>query len=449
MAKEKAKFASKIGLVAATVGSAVGLGNIWRFPAEAQSNGGAAFLLIYILCVLILGIPVMVAEFSLGRAGGSDAVGVFKNLGAKKIWWFFGFLSIIASYAILCFYMVVTGWTFEYFWQSITGYLYEPVSSLPDSNMSMSPETWQFTARMKEFLHEGISPLVNTYVVIAINFLVLIVGVQKGIERLSNFLMPLLFSILVAFCVVSLTLPGASEGLVYFLKPDFSVISAKSFVSALGQAFFSLSLGMGILVTYASYYRSDTKLVKTALTVSMLDMLVSVMMGIIIFPAVTSFGLTDESLAGATLVFVTLPEVFAQLPGTQLWSILFFLLLFVAALTSTISISEVSIAFLSDRFGLSRVKSCSLVLLPLFLFSSLCSESSALFDTLDYVATNLLLPIVAIGICVYVGWYAPRNLLQHQLTNNGTLHSQVLPVVRFVIRYVAPLLIIAVLAGAF
>ena len=449
MSKEKAKFASKIGLVAATVGSAVGLGNVWRFPAEAQANGGAAFLLVYILCVFLLGIPVMIAEFSLGRAGGSDAVGSFKNLGAKRGWWTVGALSVLASYAILCFYMVVTGWTFEYLVQSVTGYLYEPVNVAKPLGSTLSDSAWQFTTRMNEFLDGGSNSLINTYIVLCINLVVLIVGVQKGIERLSNILMPLLFAILLAFCAVALTMPEAKEGLIYFFKPDFSAITPTTCLNALGQAFFSLSLGMGILVTYSSYYSSSTKLAKTAVTVSMLDLLVAVMMGMIIFPCVMSFGLDNESIAGTSLVFVTLPEVFAQLPATQLWSILFFVLLFVAALTSTISIAEVSVAFLADRFKLSRVVSCCLVILPLFLFSTLCSKSSTLFNLLDNVASNIMLPIVSIGICVYVGWFAPKDLLQRQLTNDGNLHSRVLPLVKFVIKYVAPLLISAVLISYF
>lgn len=449
MSNEKAKFASKAGLIAATVGSAVGLGNIWRFPAETQANGGAAFLIVYIACVFLLGIPVMIAEFSLGRAGGSDAVGSFKNLGARKGWWGVGALSIISSYAILCFYMVVTGWTFEYLLQSVTGYLYEPVTTLPPEGSNLTGNAWQFTSRMNEFLYEGVNPLINTYAVIIIDLIILIIGVQKGIERLSNVLMPLLFLILVSFCGVVMTLPGASEGIAYFFKPDFSAITPSTCINALGQAFFSLSLGMGVLLTYSSYYKPDVKLAKTAVTVSMLDLLVSVMMGIIIFPSVISFGLNNETLEGTSLVFITLPDVFTHLPLTQFWSALFFLLLFVAAITSTISISEVAVAFFADRFRLSRVKACCIVLLPLFVFSTLCSESVTLFNALDNVATNILLPLVSLGICVYVGWFAPKDMLEKQLTNNGTLHSRVLPAINFIIRWIAPVLIVAVLASYF
>lgn len=448
MAK-KAQFASKIGLIAATVGSAVGLGNIWRFPAEAQANGGAAFLIVYILCALVLGIPVMLAEFSLGRAGQSGAVGSFQRLKASRAWGAVGFIAVLASYLILCFYMVVAGWTFEYLWQSITGHLYEPVQGA--SNLQS-----QFASRMEEFICDPWNPLINTYAVIIVNILILIAGVQKGIERLSNILMPLLFVILLVFTCVAMTLPKAAEGLSYFFHPDFTKLTPTVVLNALGQSFFSMSLGMGILITYAAYFPRDARLTKTAFTVAGLDLMVSVMMGMIIFPAVMSFNLEGESLRGATMVFVTLPEIFAAIPLTQLWSILFFLLLLVAAITSTISIAEVTVAMLQDRLKLSRVRAVLLALMPLFAFSALCSLSQGplshflvfgmnIFDLLDNFATNILLPLGSILLCIYIGWFAPEWLLPRELTNYGALHSRYVPLVKFAIKYVAPVLILFVL----
>lgn len=447
------QFKSKIGLIAATVGSAVGLGNVWRFPAETQANGGAAFLLLYIVCVFLLGIPVMLAEFSLGRSGRSDAVGAFKNLGARKCWWSVGALGIFASYLILWFYMVVAGWTLEYLIQSVTGVLYEPIAGIAD-------ERSLFAARMNEFIAEGPGAVANTFLMIAINAVVLILGVQKGIERLSSILMPLLFGLLLIFCFVSLSLPEAGAGLEFFLRPDFSKLTADVALNALGQCFFSLSLGMGILITYSSYFPAKTNLANTAVTVSMLDMLVAVMMGIIIFPAVMSFGLTGEGLEGATLVFVTLPEVFNQMPGTQIWSILFFLFLMVAALTSTISIAEVSVRFMQDRFRMGRVKACLVVLCPLFLFSGICALSQGplshikicgmtIFDSLDFFATNICLPIGSIFLCLYLGWFSPAGLLRKELTNGGQLRVRMFGAIRFVIRYIAPVLIAMVLLSSF
>ena len=447
------EFASKLGLIAATAGSAVGLGNVWRFPAEAQANGGAAFVFLYIVCVFLLGIPVMLAEFSIGRAGRSDAVGVFKNLGASRRWWIVGTLGVLASYLILWFYMVVAGWTLEYLWQSLTGNLFSRIPGVTDTDSL-------FAAKMQSYIQETQGPLTNTYIVLALNFAVLAFGVQKGIERLSTVLMPLLFVLLGVFCAVSLTLPGAADGVEYFLKPDFSKITPGAALNALGQAFFSLSLGMGILITYASYFPADTRLGKTALTVSALDLLVAVMMGLIIFPAITTFGLEDHSLQGATLVFVTLPEVFAHMPGTQIWSALFFMLLLVAAVTSTVSIAEVSIKFVQDRFGMKRVAACAIVLLPLFVFSGVCALSQGplshiticgltIFDALDYAATNILLPTGSILLCVYAGWFAPKRLLANELTNNGTFRPHAVKTVEFVIRYIAPALICMVLVSAF
>lgn len=453
MAKSSQQFASKLGLIAATVGSAVGLGNIWRFPAETQANGGAAFVLLYVGCVFLLGIPVMLAEFTLGRAGRSDAVGAFKNLGAAKGWQGVGALAILASYLILMFYMVVAGWTLEYLWESLTGGLFEPIAGADDADSL-------FSAKMREYVQHATMPLAGTWAVIIANIAILMGGVQKGIERLSTIMMPLLFLLLGMFCVVSLSLPGASEGVKFFLAPDFSKITAATVLNALGQAFFSLSLGMGILITYASYFPADTRLAKTAVTVSVLDLLVAMMMGLLIFPAVTTFGLQDHGLEGATLVFITLPEVFAQLPGTQFWSTLFFMLLLVAAVTSTVSIAEVSVKFVEDRFNVKRRKACLIVLLPLFALSGICALSQGplshvtvfgmtIFDSLDFFATNLLLPVGSIFLCIYLGWFAPKGLLTDQLTNGGKTQTALCRTIRGIIRYVAPVLIALVLISTF
>lgn len=455
---QKNTFASKVGLIAATVGSAVGLGNVWRFPAETQANGGAAFLLIYIGCVFLLGIPVMTAEFSLGRGGASDATGVFRNVTpGKKGWWTVGALAILASYLILSFYMVVSGWTLEYLVQSITGNLYP---SSAEAVSTPAGEELAFQNKMAEYISGTYQPLIMTYIMLAANLFVLLKGVQKGIEKMSNIMMPVLFVLLVVFCAVSLSLPKAAEGVEFFLKPDFSVINAGTVVNALGQAFFSLSLAMGILVTYASYYPKDTKLTRTAVTVSLLDLGVAILMGLIIFPAVMTFGLTDHNLAGSALVFVTLPEIFAQMGHTQIWSALFFLLLAVGAFTSAISLAEVSVAFLECRFGFGRTKAVLAVILPLFVLSSVCSLSvgpwsgyticgMTIFDFLDTVATNIMLPVGGILICIYMGWIAPRSFFRNEMTNGGTLKSRMFGIVAFIVKWIAPLLIATILVSQF
>lgn len=445
----KTEFASKIGLIAATVGSAIGLGNVWRFPAETQSNGGAAFLLLYIICVLALGIPVMLAEFSLGRGGRSDAIGVFTKLSPGKKWWIVGAVAVLASYLILCYYMVVAGWTLEYFVQSLLGNLYDGADVTGTDNEAMRGF---FDGKMLEYVCSDFAPLAFTFLMIIINGIVLMGGVQKGIERLSNVLMPLLFLILLGMCMLSLNLPNAGDGVNFFLSPDFSKITPRVVINALGQAFFSLSLGMGILITYSSYYPSDTKLTRTSVIVAFLSLLVAIMMGLIIFPAVTSFGLDKESLEGSTLVFVTLPEVFARLPLARLWSSLFFLLLLVAALTSTVSIAEVSIAMLQDRLKMSRTKAVLIILSPLFIISAACSLSFGslsdfkianltIFSFLDGLTTNVFLPLVSLAVCIYMGWFAPKVLLGDELSNYGTMRSRVTGAVLFIIRYIAPVLI--------
>ena len=457
---EKIKFGSKIGIIAATVGSAVGLGNVWRFPAETQANGGAVFLLIYILCIFILGIPVMTAEFSLGRGGNSDAIGAFRNVTPhRKGWWMAGALAILASYLILSFYMVVSGWTLEYLFQSITGNLYTPTTPA-EGIVGIEGEEALFQDRMAQYITGTYRPLVMTYVMLVANLCILALGVQKGIEKMSNVMMPVLFVLLLIFCAFSLTLPKASEGLSFFLKPDFSAVTPATFVNALGQAFFSLSLAMGILVTYSSYYPANTKLTRTAVTVSLLDLMVAILMGVIIFPAVMTFGLADHQLAGSALVFVTLPEIFAQMGGTQFWSTLFFLLLTVAAFTSTISLAEVSVAFMECHFKMKRIKACVVVILPLFVLSSICSLSvgpwsdfticgKTIFDFLDAVATNIMLPVGGILLCVYMGWVAPRKFFYNEITNNGTLPTRTFGIMAFMIKWISPILIAIILIWQF
>lgn len=450
MSNDSAQFKSKLGLIAATVGSAVGLGNIWRFPAEVQAGGGAAFLLAYILCVCLLGIPVMVAEFSLGRAGRTDAIGAFARITPRRRGWSaVGALSVLTSVLIAVFYMVVTGWTIEYLWQSISGNLYSAASASAD-------EVCYFSAKMNEYVRTDTLPLAFTLLAVGLNIVVLLGGVSKGIERLSNVLMPLLFVLLLIFCGVALTLPGAGAGLEFFLKPDFSKFTATTWLRALGQAFFSLSLGMGILVTYAGYYPAKTRLVRTACTVSFLDLLVAVMMGIIIFPSVTAFGLQDHGLAGTTLVFVTLPEVFMRLPGGPVWSALFFMLLSIAALTSTVSITEVATRTLQDRLGLSRRKAVFALMLPLLVLSGVCALSLGplagytlagrnMFDFLDFITADFMLPLAAMGLCIYMGRVAPRKLLQTEMTNHGRDRSRLFRPILFIVRWLAPVLIALVL----
>ncbi len=380
------------------------------------------------------------------------------SLPDKKGWWLVGALAILASYLILSFYMVVSGWTLEYMIQSLTGNLYAPT---PEASIAtVAGEEALFSQKMASYVTGTYRPLVMTFIMIAANLVVLLKGVQKGIEKMSNIMMPLLFVLLLVFCIVSLTLPKAADGIAFFLKPDFSAMTPKTVVNALGQAFFSLSLAMGILVTYSSYYPADTKLTRTAVTVSLLDLGTAILMGLIIFPAVMTFGLADHNLAGSALVFITLPEIFAQMGGTLFWSTLFFLLLSVAAFTSTISLAEVSVAFMECHFRMSRKHAVVTVVTPLFLLSSICSLSvgpwsdfkimgMTIFDFLDTMATNIMLPVGGILLCIYMGWVAPRSFFRNELTNNGTLTSHAFWLIAFIVKWVAPALIALVLIGQF
>ncbi len=431
-------FRTKIGLIAATVGSAVGLGTVWRFPAEVQGNGGAAFLIVYIACVFLLGIPIMVSEFALGRGLRSDAVGVFRKQAPGTAWWTVGAGAVLASFLILCFYMVVGGWTLDYLMQSLDGSLF--AGFRPEAGTTFADS--YFTDVKDSIVCSDWEASLFTAVFVGLNIVVLLGGVQSGIERMSNIAMPLLFFILLLFCGI-------------FLTPDFSKITPTVCINALGQAMFSLSLAMGILITYASYYSNSTNLGQTAVIVSSLTLLVAIMMGLIIFPAVSAFGLEGHGVSGTTLVFVTLPEVFAALPFSSFWSALFFLLLMVAALTSTVSIAEVVICFLQERMGCSRRRAVLAVLLPLMVLASICALSFGplkdfriagliMFDALDQFTNNIMLPLVALGTSLYVGWVAPRGFLRDQVTNEGQYKPGFAKACQLILRWVAPVAIITI-----
>ena len=455
--KEKVGFGSKIGLLAATIGSAVGLGTIWRFPAIVQEQGGSAFLLVYLLCLLVFGVPVMLAEFSLGRAGGDNIINIFSQNTRARGWQIVGVMGLLASNLILPYYMVVAGWSLEYLWLSLSGGLFDGV----DKSQDIATNCQIFEGKMQASITTKFTPIFWTYMMIVANLVILIRGVQKGIENLSKYLMPVLFIMLVILCGVSLSLPNASVGVEFFLKPDFSKVTLDMVIKAIGQAFFSLSLGMGILLTYAAYFPKDTKMPRTAVTVSLSTLLIAILMGLIIFPAAASFNMAGDAnqLSGTTLVFVTLPAIFTQMQGTYVWALLFFFLLFVATITSTVSIAEVSIAYLCRKFGISRTASCFWVLTPLFLTSALCSLSLSgvsalqfwgvsLFDVLDGFTTNYLLPISGIGVCIYLGWVIKKPNYLLEVSNQGTYKSRVGEYAFYCIKYLCPVLLFVLLVSS-
>lgn len=435
----RAVFGSRFAAIATTVGSAVGLGNIWRFPYEAGSHGGGAFLICYFAFAIMIGVPVLIAEFIMGRGSRSDAMGAYACFSKAKGWKIAGYLAVLASILITGFYSVVAGWTLEYCVESMFG--------MVDFS---SPE-----AGHRQFLEmtAGWQPVVWTVVFSLCNFYVLARGVTKGIERVSNILMPLLFVILLVFCVHSFMLPGFGEGMRFLFYPDFSKIDSSTLLGALGQAFFSLSLGMGCMITYSSYFTDKTRLGQTAMTTMVLDSAVAVMSGIIIFPAVFSYGFSPS--AGPTLVFEVLPNIFYRMAAGGVWSTLFFLLLFVASLTSTISITEIFTSVLTDQYKFSRKKAtmtafgigivvsilCALSLGPC---RSLAIGGTPLFDVLDYVASNILMPLGGMLCSIFVGWVIDRRYIREQLTDNGAYPCRWLRSLVFFLRWVCPVAILLI-----
>ena len=433
MKENRAQFATRLGVIATTVGSAVGLGNIWRFPYETGVHGGGAFLLIYVGFIFIIGVPVICAEFIMGRSTRSNIFGAFRALHGRPQWAWIGYMGILASILILSFYSVVAGWTVEYFVQSVTGTLASLDAGSRHEAFDMFCTGWK--------------PVMWTLVFLAVNAVILLRGVKGGIERVSNVLMPVLFVILIIFCINSLLMPGASEGLAFLFRPDFSKVVSGVLLGALGQAFFSLSLGLGTMLTYASYFSDRTPLVKSAVVTSALDTCVAVLAGVIIFPAVFTFG--AEPSAGPKLVFEILPDIFHRLPWGALWSSLFFFLLFLASLTSTISMSEIGIAFFCEQFGLTRKKATLLNCLIAMVLGTLCALSFGplrdmtvfgltVFDLFDYVSSNILLPLGGMMISIFVGWFVDRGILRTQLRGTGSIKEWILRVIVFCLRYVAP-----------
>ncbi|MDR0575333.1 MAG: sodium-dependent transporter [Tannerella sp.] len=435
--EKRATFGSRLGVIFVTVGSAVGLGNIWRFPYLLGSNGGAAFLLVYLFCTLLLGLPVMIAEFYIGRHSKRNAAGAFKTIAPDTKWYVIGYNGVLAAFFILGFYFVIAGWTLEYVFQALTG-------SLGDKSAD------EFNMEFSSFSSGIFRPVLWTLIFLGITHYIIITGVKKGIERSSKFLMPLLFVILIILCVRSLTLPGAIAGIDFLFKPDFGKINSSVLLSAMGQSFFSLSVGMGCLITYASYFSDKTNLQRTALEVTIIDTLVAVLAGIMIFPAVFNFGI--EPTAGVELVFITLPNVFGKMPSGNFWSCIFFLLLAVAALTSTISLHEVATAYLHEEYNVARKRAALFVSLGVAIMAILSSLSFGIlknftifgltfFELLDYVTAKLMLPFGGMLICIFAGWRIDKKILKAELTNKGTITFYFFYAYCFLIRYIAPVAI--------
>ena len=445
----RTNFGSRLGVVLATAGSAVGLGNVWRFPYMVGNDGGAAFIVVYLCCVLFLGIPGMVAEFVVGRASHTNAARAYRSLSDHPLWGITGYVGVITSMIILGFYAVVAGWCLQYLYASLTEQLQGSKEYVVEYFTTFSTSLFR--------------PAVAAVLFILITHHIVAIGVRGGIERASKLLMPMLFIILIILVVASCLLPGAWGGITFMLKPDFSRITRGVLLDALGQAFFSLSLGTACLTTYASYFKSNTQLSKSAVNIALIDILVALLAGMVIFPAAFSVGVRRD--AGPSLIFITLPNVFQQafvhLPITGYCiSVLFYALMALAALTSTISMHEIGTAFFHEELHISRKAAawvvtsvCSIIaiLSALSMAHTECLQLQGrpLMECFDYVTAQVLMPLGSLATCLFVGWVLPKRIVAHQLTNGGTLKSGFAFVFLFVVKYICPIAIAAIFLHQF
>ena len=437
---DRANFGSKLGVILASAGSAVGLGNIWRFPFETGNHGGAAFIFVYLVCVLILGIPIMIAEFLIGRRSRANTARAYQKLAPGTHWRWVGRMGVLAGFLILGYYSVVAGWTLEFIGEAAT-------------NSFAGKSAADFIASFNSFVSNPWRPVIWLVLFLLATHLIIVKGVEKGIEKSAKIMMPMLFVLLIILAICSISLPGAGAGIEFLLKPDFSKVDGNVFLGAMGQAFFSLSLGMGCLSTYASYFGKETKLGNTALSVGVIDTFVAVLAGVIIFPAAFSVGIQPD--AGPSLIFITLPNVFQQafsgIPFlAYVFSVLFYVLLALAALTSTISLHEVVTAFLHEEFAFTRGRAAKMVTFGCILIGALSSLSlgvmqkytlfdKGFFDLLDFVTAKIMLPLGGMLVCIFVGWYLKRSVSYAELTNEGTLKAGFFNVYIFILRFIAPI----------
>ena len=439
---ERANFGSKLGVILATAGSAVGLGNVWRFPYMTGENGGAVFILVYLGCVLLLGIPCMISEFIIGRHGQANTARAYRNVSGGSPWGFIGYMSVLTGFLITGYYAVVSGWCLQYIWASLLGHL------------QGNPEYFQHY--FQAFSTDPVKPILWTVIILLGTWLIVEHGVRSGIERASKVLMPLLFILLLIIVVAACLLPGAAKGVSFLLKPNLAALTPDVFLGALGQAFYSLSIAMGCICTYASYFSRQTNLTKSAVQIGVIDCLVAILAGLMIFPAAFSVGVSPDS--GPSLIFVTLPNVFQQafsaLPVVgYVISLLFYALLAMAALTSLISLHEVSTAFVHEEAHMSRRSASLLVTIACCIVGAFCSLSlgsydslviagRSLFDWFDFITGQIFLPIVGFLTCIFIGWSVPHKVVRDEFTNWGTLRGRYFHLYIFLVKYVCPLCII-------
>jgi NSS family neurotransmitter:Na+ symporter len=432
-------FSSGFGVLAATLGSAVGLGNIWKFPYLTGANGGAGFLLVYLLATLLIGLPVMIAEIAIGRSARTDPITALKTLAPKgRPWWLIGASGMLAAFLIVSFYSEVVAWVFAYV-----------IKALDGSLLSSDPRVTE--AAFGALIGDPVQSLLWQWAVLALVGAILLMGVSGGIEALSKKLMPLLFLLLLLLCGVGLSLDRAREGLAFLFRPDFGKITASVVLTAMGLAFFKLSIGIGTMMTYGSYFRDDQNIPQTALRVMSADLCVSMLAGIAIFPAVFTFGFTPS--AGPALVFITIPAVFSQIPMGHALMVAFFVLAAVAATGAMLSLVEVPVAILNERLGLSRARAILATLALLALPGAGCALTNNLlagfkpfglnlFDLFDFVSSNILLPAGGIALAIFAGWVWGADRFRQALSNRGQLdNARLTGALLRILRYVSPPLI--------
>ena len=459
---ERANFGTKLGIILATAGSAVGLGNVWRFPYMTGQNGGAAFILVYIACVLILGLPCMLNEFIIGRRAQSNTARAYARLANGTPWRLIGLFGVFTGFMITGYYVVVSGWCLQYIYASAAGHLTGDADYVKTYFDTFSSHPWK--------------PVVWMLVFMLMCHFIISRGVEKGIEKGSKMMMPLLFILLVVIAVASCLLPGAGKGISFLFNPDFSKVDSNVLLGGLGQAFYSLSVGMGCLCTYASYFKKDTHLTKSAVQIVSIDSLIAILAGLMIFPAFFAIYpnapelMSNPDLAsqycGPGLVFITLPSVFQQAFGGvpflgEVVALLFYALLSLAALTSLMSLHEVSTAFFYEELKISRRWGATLVTLLCAVIGVFCSLSfgdgrewlmigdKSLFNWFDYLTGQIFLPTGGLLTCLFLGWYVPKHIVKDEFTNGGTLRGRFFGFYLFSVRFICPICILLIFLHQF
>ena len=436
-------FTSRFGALVALAGSAVGLGNLWRFPYLVGENGGAAFIIIYILMSFLICLPIFICEFVVGRRSQENAYSAFRDLSGGSWWKYVGLMTVIVPLIVTSYYSVVGGWSVDYLVKALT------------FSFTHGESLAQVDTMFGTFVSSTWLPLLAHTAFLLITAVIVGFGIKGGIEKFSKAMMPLLFILVLGIAIYSVTLPGASRGLQYLFNPDFSKIDAKACAADLGQAFFSLSIGFGTIMTYASYVSKKENILFQSVATAASDLSFAMIAGIAIMPAVFAFGLNPGS--GPGLVFETLPFVFSQMPAGGLVAILFFISLLVAAITSSISMFEVGVAYLVEEKGLSRAGACAIVFTGCWILGALCSLSfgplsdvhicgRTIFDFFDNLSSNVLMTLGSLLTVLFVGWRLKKTDIYDEFTNGGTLGTNVriFGVLWVLIRYIAPLAIISV-----